>query len=167
MSNVIILDREEVYKEIQNQIKAYNGPVEFGVVMADGFINVYNDRGHGMPINIGTAYITWEESFKEQTDQSSAGYAKYVFDVLLNRALRHGQKINLPSRKKIIKSKQMVNLRTRFPNLDDNLIAKYIIYLYVTKQTCKHCEIGEIEVEVGSYSEYHRCLNCGRCETIS
>ena len=169
MTTPTILDVQDVYKEIQRCIKEYKGPVEFGVVYADGLINVYTDRSQGFPFMITSAGepYTWKSNWEQLEDKSAKGYAKLIFDEMLNRALRHGTKVNLPSRKKIINSKQMSELRKRYHALDDIAIAKYVIYQHVTNQTCKQCEIGIVDVEVGSYAEYHSCINCGRSSSIS
>lgn len=170
MSNEVKLDQALVYKVIQKRIKGYDGPVEFGLVLADGTINVYTDRSIAMPILIqasGQPY-TWAESFLEKfPNPTSEDYGNYVFDTLLHMAVRRGTKKDLPSRNKILKSKQMKELRTTYNTLDDLAIAKYIIFLAETNQTCKSCDIGFTQVEIGSYAEYHKCINCGYQSTVN
>lgn len=163
------MDKDSVYKALQKQIKAYTGPIEFSVVKSEYDICFFSDRGTYVPVRIDNSGNpwTWRTVFAEEKDQSEEAYAKFIFEGLLKQTLKHGSKVNLPARKKIIQSKQMPELRKRLPELDDNLISKYVQYMYVSKQTCKHCEIGEVDVEVGSYAEYHKCINCGYSSTIS
>jgi hypothetical protein len=169
MSEDINLETHQtaVYKELQKLVKDYKGPVEFGLVIADHVINIYTDRNYGMRFITHGAFRTWADEYSNYPDQSPEGYAKFIFDIILSNSLRHGKKIDLPSRKLIIKSKQMAQLREMQPHLDDNLLAKYVIYLHITGQTCKSCKIGYTKVEVGSYAEVHKCLNCGSSTMVN
>lgn len=168
MTTLTHLDRNVIYKEIQRLIKAYTGPVKMFVLMNNHITYIYSDRSQAMRFTTeseSTEWITWSGDFLKGSDHSNEGYAKFIFDEMLKRSV-NGVKQNLPARKRITNSRQMPKLRQMHPHLDDLAITKLMTYLFVQGSGCPKCEIGLVEVSVGSYTEDHECINCNHYWTI-
>lgn len=156
------LTKEAVYEALVKAMTEWNWvqgrDMDLGISITQGEIGLYTSRRDGFPVRF-TADGVWTFRSQVTPEMTADEYARMCVSTLIERSRSIPGKVSVdfPSNASILQSKR----RKEYESMSDSDYTAFIRYMFATQQTCSECQVGEIDVDVGSYSEVHTCINCG------